>query len=65
MVITVEPGIYFIDFIIKGAFEGEISKYLNADKIKEYENIGGVRLEDDVLIKKDGNELLSYLPRHW
>ena len=65
MVITVEPGIYFIDFIIKGALESEISKYLNADKIKEYENIGGVRLEDDVLITKDGNELLSYLPRHW
>ncbi len=29
MIITVEPGCYFIDFIIKNALSGELAKYLN------------------------------------
>ena len=37
MIITVEPGCYFIDFIIKNALEGENSKYLNKIKIEEYQ----------------------------
>lgn len=65
MIITVEPGCYFIDFIIKNGLEGETAKYLNEEKIKEYEHVGGVRLEDDVLITKEGNEVLSHLPRRW
>ncbi len=65
MVITVEPGCYFIDFIIKSALEGENAKYFNVNKIKEYEHVGGIRLEDNVVIIKDGNEVISHLPRHW
>jgi Xaa-Pro dipeptidase len=32
----------------------ENAKYLNEKIINEYLSIGGVRLEDDVLITKDG-----------
>lgn len=53
MVITVEPGCYFIDFIIKNALDNpDMAKYLNADKIEEYKSVGGVRLEDDVVVRK-------------
>lgn len=64
MCITVEPGCYFIDFKIEQSLNDPIlSKYLNKDKIEEYRVVGGVRLEDDIVVTKDGYELLSGLPR--
>jgi Xaa-Pro dipeptidase len=41
----VEPGLYFIDFIIeKSLNDPNLSKYLNKEKIDEYKVVGGVRL---------------------
>ena len=66
IIMTVEPGCYFIDFIIKNALDDpDMAKYLNEDKINEYKEVGGVRLEDDVVVRKDGPEMLSFLPRRW
>ncbi|MCQ2819292.1 MAG: aminopeptidase P family protein [archaeon] len=65
-VISDEPGIYFIPYLLEKAFKDEkISKYFNAQKIKdEYYDFGGVRIEDDLLILADGVENLSKaLPR--
>ena len=68
--ITVEPGCYFRDFLFEGQFESQLdvadpSKYVNIELIKEYQKeINGVRIEDVILITKDGNENLSKdLPR--
>lgn len=45
MIITNEPGLYFIEHIINNALKNEeLSKYLNAEQIKEYMEVGGVRL---------------------
>ena len=64
MIITVEPGLYFIDHIIKTSLSNpDMAKYLNKDKIDEYMETGGVRLEDDVLVTKDGIENLTHIPR--
>jgi Xaa-Pro dipeptidase len=63
-VITVEPGIYFIPFLLDMALnDDKLKKYFN-EKVKIYYNFGGIRIEDDVLITMDGCEnLTAGLPR--
>jgi len=57
MVVTIEPGIYFIPAILEGAdrFADDIDLAL-AD---EYVEIGGVRVEDCVHVTTDGPENLT------
>lgn len=64
MCISVEPGCYFNKVILQQAFDNpEVSKYLVKSKIEEYKCVGGVRLEDDILITKDGHFNLTTVPR--
>jgi len=60
MVITVEPGVYFIEPVLEGALKNEQqSKFLVSEKIRSMYGFGGIRIEDDVLVLKDGMENLS------
>ena len=52
--ITVEPGIYFIDFLMDQAEQSPVlSKYLNVEELEKYRGFGGVRIEDDVMVEDD------------
>jgi len=64
MVITIEPGCYFIDVLLdKALADPTLSKHLNADVVKEYRGFGGVRIEDDVVIWAKQNECMNKVPR--
>ena len=65
MVLSDEPGIYFIPYLLEKAFNDEkVSKYFVVEKIKQYYDFGGVRIEDDILITEDGCvNLTEGLPR--
>lgn len=47
----------------KALKDPEQSKFLVAEKIRQFEHFGGVRIEDDVLITKDGVENFAIVPR--
>jgi Xaa-Pro aminopeptidase len=54
-VLTVEPGIYFIPALIaKWKSEKINSAFINFNKVEEYLDFGGIRLEDDIVITDDG-----------
>ncbi|OJJ50448.1 hypothetical protein ASPZODRAFT_57249 [Penicilliopsis zonata CBS 506.65] len=63
-VVTVEPGIYFCRFIIAPFLESpELNKYIDAEVLEHYWSVGGVRIEDNVLVTNDGYDNLTTAPK--
>ncbi|MGO1245537.1 MAG: aminopeptidase P family protein [Sphingobacterium sp.] len=59
-VVTVEPGIYFIPTLIdQWQSENKLSEFINYNKLAQYRDFGGIRIEDDFLITQDGYRLLG------
>ncbi len=62
-VFTVEPGIYFIPELIDlWQKQSRHTEFINYDKVNEYRNFGGIRIEDDVLVTDDGHRVLGSKP---
>jgi len=66
-VTTVEPGVYFIPVILNNPANRE--KYhgcVNWELAERYLNLGGIRIEDNVLVTRDGPVVLtSEIPKVW
>jgi len=59
-IVTVEPGLYFIpELIDQWKAAKNFVDFINYDKVEEYRHFGGVRIEDDVLVLKDGCRVLG------
>ncbi|MBQ7149883.1 MAG: aminopeptidase P N-terminal domain-containing protein [Prevotella sp.] len=54
-VVTDEPGIYFIPALIdEWKANKHCADFLCFDELEKYKDFGGIRIEDDILITKDG-----------
>ena len=59
-VVTDEPGIYFIpELIAKWRHEKINESFINYEKVNQYMDVSGVRIEDDLLITENGCRLLG------
>ncbi|KAI0598606.1 metallopeptidase family M24-domain-containing protein [Biscogniauxia sp. FL1348] len=65
MVVTVEPGLYFCRPYIEAYFlrNDEHRRFINPDVLARYWDVGGVRIEDCILVTRDGYENLTTAPK--
>ncbi len=59
MVVTIEPGIYFIDMLLAELASRPQSRDINWNKVDAFRRYGGIRIEDDVVCTDGEAENLS------
>ncbi|HEY4211381.1 MAG TPA: Xaa-Pro dipeptidase [Steroidobacteraceae bacterium] len=58
-VVTMEPGIYFIDQLLNAARADARARHINWTRVEALKPYGGIRIEDDVAITATGHENLT------
>jgi Xaa-Pro aminopeptidase len=59
-VLTVEPGIYFIpELIDQWKADKKHVDFINYEEVDKFRSFGGVRIEDNVLVTKEGHRVLG------
>lgn len=65
MVLTIEPGVYFIPELIRQwQNEGKFPEFINYNLANQFLDFGGIRIEDDIVIGNNAPENLSaHIPK--
>jgi Xaa-Pro dipeptidase len=58
-VFTIEPGLYFIEPLLKELKASDNASYVNWPKVDDFRKYGGIRVEDDIAVTADGHENLT------
>jgi Xaa-Pro aminopeptidase len=59
-VVTVEPGIYFIEpLIAKWRSEGRYRDFIDYRVVDKYRGFGGIRIEDNILVTAKGHRIIG------
>ncbi len=65
MAVTIEPGFYQVPAILQNARSGELADCVDWERLKVFEDVRGIRIEDDVQVTDTGYQVLtSALPTH-
>ncbi|WP_279051700.1 Xaa-Pro dipeptidase [Cedecea davisae] len=59
MVLTIEPGLYFIESLLAPWREGKYSKHFDWKRIETLKPFGGIRIEDNVVIYENSTENMT------
>jgi Xaa-Pro aminopeptidase len=60
MIVTIEPGYYRIPYLLDRPEEvGELEGALDRRVLEQFSDVRGIRIEDDVLVTKEGAEVLT------
>lgn len=58
-VVTMEPGIYFIPQLLEAARSDERSRHINWSRVASLLRFGGIRIEDNLAVTREGCENLT------
>ena len=58
-VVTMEPGIYFIDTLLQQALAGRHAESIDWLRVADLRRYGGIRIEDDLVVTSTGHENLT------
>jgi len=64
MTLAMEPGIYFNKDLMHVLIKNEnMKKYVNFNKVKQYQYIGGMRVESNIIITNNGIDVMTSVNR--
>ena len=60
MLVTIEPGFYQVPAILNDPdLRAKYQDVVNWDRLSQFADVRGIRIEDDVLVTTEGSEVLT------